>query len=523
MDILIPNLGDIESVEVTEICVTAGQHVTADDALIVIESDKASMEVPAGTEGVIEKILVGLGDVLENGAVIAHIASASASGVTAEQPSEPTSATPPAQDKPSQVAASDPVSIEVLVPDLGDIEQVEVIEIAVAVGDRLDLGDLLVVLESDKASMEVPSEVLGDVVEVGVKVGDQVRSGALLAVVSTTSQPDGITNPSVAQQTRQPSATPAPSTQRHEDSQAVKPRDETASAEAYAGPAARLLARELGVSLDGVQGRGRGGRITKEDIKRHVKLQRTTASGGLPALPKVDHASFGEVKVEDLSRIQVQVAKNMHRNWVNIPHVTQHDLADVDDLERFRSSLKAEAARRGLGLSPLPFIIKAVTAALLDMPKFNSSLEEGGTALVYKRYLNIGVAVDTPEGLVVPVIPDADKMGVWELAAAVVDVAERAKKKKLGLDEMRGGTFTVSSLGRLGGTGFSPIINAPEVAILGVGRTQIRPVWQGDAFVPRQHLPLSLSYDHRVINGVDGGNFMQLMVKLLGDIRHLSL
>jgi pyruvate dehydrogenase E2 component (dihydrolipoamide acetyltransferase) len=576
LDVRVPNLGDIDEVEVTELCVSVGDLVGENDPIIVIESDKASMEVPAGVAGVIQSFAISLGDVVGEGSLIAHI-SADAEEIGAEsgiqKPSvdesktEALTADVGAPASVSDVAAStadeSPSSknqrkdLDVLVPDLGDIDEVEVIEIGIAVGDSVSAGDLLLVLESDKASMEIPAEVGGVVMKLAVAVGDQVSAGSLIAVIATTDAgnvalvsennagPDsssketkhepkeektesvdakGATNAP----TKKPEASPSPAETAAASSSAVDKN-------IYAGPAVRRLARELGVDLAAITGTGNRGRLTKDDVKAYVKRQLkqesvgsgsgagVTGGAGIPAVPEIDFSRFGEIDALPLSRIQKQVAVNMHRSWLNVPHVTQHGKADITELEAFRKGLKPEAAARELSLTPLAFLVKACCHALEAYPKFNSSLHSDGSQIIVKKYVHIGIAVDTPGGLVVPVIRDANKMGIWQLCEAIGSLAEKARNKKLAMDDLSGGTFTISSLGAIGGTGFTPIVNTPEVAILGVANSAMEPVWEGAEFSPKLMLPLSLSYDHRVINGVDGGQFMLLLSQILGDIRRLAL
>lgn len=576
MDVRVPNLGDIDEVEVTELCVSVGDLVGENDPIIVIESDKASMEVPAGVAGVIQSFAISLGDVVGEGSLIAHI-SADAEEIGAEsgtqKPSvdesktEALTADVGAPASVSDVAAStadeSPSSknqrkdLDVLVPDLGDIDEVEVIEIGIAVGDSVSAGDLLLVLESDKASMEIPAEVGGVVMKLAVAVGDQVSAGSLIAVIATTDAgnvalvsensagPDSSSKETKHEPkeektesvdakgaanapTKKPEASPSPAETAAASSSAVDKN-------IYAGPAVRRLARELGVDLAAITGTGNRGRLTKDDVKAYVKRQLkqesvgsgsgagVTGGAGIPAVPEIDFSRFGEIDAVPLSRIQKQVAVNMHRSWLNVPHVTQHGKADITELEAFRKGLKPEAAARELSLTPLAFLVKACCHALEAYPKFNSSLHSDGSQIIVKKYVHIGIAVDTPGGLVVPVIRDANKMGIWQLCEAIGSLAEKARNKKLAMDDLSGGTFTISSLGAIGGTGFTPIVNTPEVAILGVANSAMEPVWEGAEFSPKLMLPLSLSYDHRVINGVDGGQFMLLLSQILGDIRRLAL
>ena len=552
MNIVLPSLGDIDEVEVTEICVAIGDVVGADDSVIVIESDKASMEVPAGGDGTIAELLVQLGDRLGEGAVIGVLTQADGSAQksveeTAEElqvASEPSSA---ATEVSVAAVSTDAGSeknqghqtVEIQVPDLGDIEQVEVIEVAVTAGAAVSPGDLLVVLESDKASMEIPAEISGTLLEVCVSEGDQVSAGSLLATAQIETADEAVPPPVQATDPAPQAAAgvPAQAAPPLSRPKAAAPTQQTIAeakssgdAVVYAGPATRRLAREIGVPLAQVMGTGNRGRVTKDDVKAWAKARLNEpasvagpGSAGLPALPTVDFGKFGEIEEVPLSRIQKQVAVNMHRSWVNIPHVTQHAEANIADLEVFRQTMKAEAQARGVKLSPLPFIIKAVCYTLQTHPKLNGSVSANGELLVLKSYINVGIAVDTPDGLVVPVIRGADQLGIWALAEKAQELAEKARSKKLALDDLSGGSFTISSLGALGGTGFTPIINAPEVAILGVGKSVVKPIWQNDGFAPSLHLPLSLSYDHRVINGTDGGQFMVTLTELLGDIRRLAL
>ena len=506
MNIVLPSLGDIEEVEVTEICVAVSDVVGADDPIIVIESDKASMEVPAGNAGTIVEISVALGDQLGEGAIIGKLDTASIQG--ADSAAEPTSQQSAGTGIPAAAKGSEPSErargggqqvVQILVPDLGDIEEVEVIEVAATAGSQVAPGDLLVVLESDKASMEIPAEVSGVLFEVNVAVGDQVSAGSLLATASIEGslQDDAMSKDGPSQEGETLTAAP---TQPGAAMPEPAPEDKLVPAAAagrkvYAGPATRRLAREIGVPLEQVEGSGNRGRVTKDDVKAWAKARinqpaATSApvNSTIPPVPVVDFAKFGDVEEQPLGRIQKQVALNMQRSWLNIPHVTQHANADIEDLESFRQSIKAEAQNQDIRLTPLTFIIKAVCQTLAAHPKLNGSLSADGENLVVKHYTNIGIAVDTPEGLVVPVIRGADQLGILALAEKAQELVEKARSKKLALDDLSGGTFTISSLGNIGGTGFTPIINAPQVAILGVGKSVIQPIWQG------VHLSLGCSY-----------------------------
>jgi pyruvate dehydrogenase E2 component (dihydrolipoamide acetyltransferase) len=442
---------------------------------------------------------------------------------------------------------------QVTVPDIGGAEDAEVIELLVAAGDEVVLDQGLIVLESDKASMEIPSTVAGKVVELLVAEGDQLAEGAPIAnvevgepaedddkvpVASAAPAPSAVSTEKVESSQKPagivvdvPPLTPAAA----EPPQVPKPAsvpvldDVQSSADSYAGPAVRKLAREFGVGLEQVAGTGPQGRILKEDLQQFVQdaLHEPAGAGagaaGIPLVPEIDFGKFGEIEIAQRSKLDKLTAANMHRSWLNVPHVTQFDEADITELEEFRAGLKGEAEKRETRLTPLPFLLKACAVALRDNPRLNSSLAQGGEDIVQKNYIHIGMAVDTPAGLMVPVIRDVDRKTIWDLAQEVVDLATRARDRKLTPLEMQGGCFTVSSLGNIGGSGFTPIVNTPEVGILGVSKATIKPVWNGVEFAPRKMLPLALSYDHRAVNGGDGGRFLTRLVTLLSDIRQLSL
>ena len=439
---------------------------------------------------------------------------------------------------------------QVTVPDIGGAEAAEVIEVLVAVGDEVAVDQGLIVLESDKASMEIPTTVAGTVVELLVAEGQQLAEGAPVVVIEVAGEPGqsaaaeeapaeadtGVAEAGAAESVSATAAEPAPpeSGPAVETPAAATPQAAPPTASGggsggvYAGPAVRKLAREFGVALQQVSGSGPRGRVLKEDLQQFVKSALSgkpaaSAGAGIPSIPDVDFARFGPVEVTERSKLDKLTAANMQRSWLNVPHVTQFDEADISALEEFRAGLKSEAEQRGTRLTPMPFILKACAVALRDNPKFRSSLAAQGEQLVFKDYIHIGMAVDTPAGLVVPVLRDVDKKTIWELAEEVLVLAAKARDRKLSPGEMQGGCFTISSLGNIGGNGFTPIVNAPEVGILGVSRAAIKPVWDGQAFVPRTLLPLALSYDHRVINGGDGGRFLSRLVALLGDIRQLLM
>ena len=539
--VTIPDLGGAESVEVIELCAAVGDAVEQEESLVVLESDKASMDVPSPVDGSVVKYLVAEGDTVKVGDAIAEIETAAAEAVVEaaveEQPApEPVAEPAPVAEvveAPSAPAVSETSEQIALVPDIGSDDKVELIEISVAVGDQVEEGDTLVVLESDKATMDVPSTLTGTVKEIIAKEGDKLATGDQVALIEVTSAVEAVEEASVQadpatpepalESAPAPVAAPAPSA-------APAAAVSNNSSEIYAGPSVRLLARELGVNLTQVAGTGPRNRIQKDDVNNFVKAalqsggNAGSASGaGIPQVPAVDFSQFGEIETVKLSKIQKVTADNMQRNWLNVPHVTQFDDADITELEVFRKSLKLEGEKKGIKVTPVAFIIKAAAAALAANPEFNRSLAGDGENYIQKHYINIGMAVDTPRGLVVPVIKDADKKGIWEISADVISMATLAREGKLKPSDMQGGCFTISSLGAIGGNGFTPIVNSPEVGILGVSKSQMKPIWDGSDFQPRLMLPLALSYDHRVINGGDAGRFMTYLVKILSDIRHMTL
>ena len=545
--VTIPDLGGAESVEVIELCTAVGDAVEQEESLVVLESDKASMDVPSPVDGSVVKYLVSEGDTVKVGDAIAEIETANAK-TPAEEPSsqqaEPEVAPAPIEEPAVEeapveapVASQEATTSEqiALVPDIGSDDKVELIEVSVAVGDQVEEGETLVVLESDKATMDVPSTLSGTVKQIIAKEGDKLGTGDQVALIEVTS---GVASTAEAEVQAEPAPAPTPAPAPAETP--VPPKQPAAapavnpaplandSAEIYAGPAVRMLSRELGVDLSQVSGTGPKGRIQKDDVNNFVKsaLQLgTTSTGGagIPQVPTIDFSQFGDIETVKLSKIQKVTADNMQRNWLNVPHVTQFDDADITDLETFRKSLKPEGEKRGIKVTPVAFLIKAAAAALAANPEFNRSLAGDGENYVQKHYINIGMAVDTPRGLVVPVIKDAYKKGIWEISADVITMATLAREGKLKPSDMQGGCFTISSLGAMGGNGFTPIVNSPEVGILGVSKSQMKPIWDGSDFQPRLMLPLGLSYDHRVINGGDAGRFMTYLVKILSDIRHMTL
>lgn len=529
--IQIPDIGGDE-VSVTEIMVNVGDTVAVDQSVINVEGDKASMEVPSPEAGVVAKILVKIGDKVSTGTPMFELESAEQAPAVAEAKPEPSAATAP-------VATASAI-VDVNVPDIGG-DEVNVTEIMVAVGDSVKAEQSLINVEGDKASMEVPSPIDGVVKEILIKLGDKVSTGSLImrfeaGVTAAAPAPAQAAEPAPA-----PAAAPvapAPVAASTSTSANVASEQEVVSAAgfAHATPLVRRLAHEFGVNLDKVKATGPKNRVLKEDVqayvKQAVKAMETGASAGsagaglgLLPWPKVDFSKFGEVEEVELGRIQKISGKNLHRNWVMIPHVTQWDKADITDLEAFRKEQNklAEKQKLDVKITPLVFIMKAAAKALEAYPRFNSSLSEDGQRLTLKKYINIGVAVDTPNGLVVPVFKDVDKKGIIELSRELMEVSKKARAGKLTASDMQGGCFTISSLGGIGGTHFTPIVNAPEVAILGVSRSEFEPVFNGKDFTPRLRLPLSLSYDHRVIDGADGARFTTYLSGVLSDLRRLIM
>ena len=555
VEVKVPDIGDFDEVAVIEVLVKVGDTVKAEQSLITVESDKASMEIPSSTAGVVKEIKVEVGGKVKEGSVVlvleAEGAAAAPAPVPAAAPAPAAAAPAPTAAAPAPAAApaaSGP--IEVKVPDIGDFKDVAVIELLVKPGDTIAADQSLITVESDKASMEIPSSAAGVLKELKVKVGDTVNIGDLIAVLegaasgaapapaqaaaaapatATASAPAQVAAPSAA------AATPPAAAAPHEPT--VAPTGKLP----HASPSVRKFARELGVPLEEVKGSGPKGRITQEDVQSFTKAvmsgQASTkasaakapagggsadgAALGLIPWPKVDFAKFGAVERKDLSRIKKLSGANLHRNWVMIPHVTNNDEADITELEAFRVSTNKENEKSGIKVTMLAFVIKAVVAALKKFPDFNASLD--GDQLVYKQYFNIGFAADTPNGLVVPVLKDADKKGILQISAEMGELAKKARDGKLGSADMQGGCFSISSLGGIGGTHFTPIINAPEVAILGLSKGQMKPVWDGKQFVPRLTLPLSLSYDHRVIDGALAARFNAYLGQVLADYRRILL
>ena len=542
--VTVPDLGGAESVDVIELNLTPGDAVELEDSLIVLESDKASMDVPSPFAGSLVKYLVADGATVKVGDAIAEIETGAAEQSAQEEaPVEETSVEEPQQETEPQPAEEAPAAkapaVEseqlIVVPDIGSDDEVDLIEISIAIGDQVEEGDTLVVLESDKATMDVPSSHSGKVIKILAAEGDKLRTGSQVAILQVSNaEAEVIAAPAeatpVATEVKSPSVAPAAPVPAAAQTAISAPAvaEGSASADVYAGPSVRMLARELGVSLEKVSGTGPRGRIQKNDVDSYVKNAlnnpaSASTGSGIPEVPVVDFSQFGEIESIKLTKIQKLTGSNMQRNWLNVPHVTQFDDADITELEDFRKSLKAEGEKRGIRVTPVAFLIKAIAASLHANPEFNRSLAGDGEHVIQKHYINVGMAVDTPRGLMVPVIKDANEKGIWEISEDIMSLAGLARDGKLKPSDMQGGCFTLSSLGAIGGTGFTPIVNAPEVGILGVSKSQMKPVWNGSEFAPRLTLPLCLSYDHRVINGGDAGRFMTHLVKLLSDIRYLAL
>jgi pyruvate dehydrogenase E2 component (dihydrolipoamide acetyltransferase) len=554
VDIQVPDIGDFDEVAVIELLVKPGDEVKVEQSLITVESDKASMEIPSSYAGVVKDIIVKLGDKVKQGVVIARIEvqeAAAAGGSPAKSAAQPAAVatSAPVQATPAAPVATAAGPVKVFVPDIGDFKDVAVIEVLVKVGDTVKLEQSLVTVESDKASMEIPSSVAGVVTEISVMLGDKINIGDPLAVVQAAGGAAANTPaaPSAAQ--APPTAASAPASAAAPVAAASAPmpaHDPTAPVSAtlpHASPSVRKFARELGVPLQEIKGSGPKGRISAEDVQSFTRAVmagatqtrasaatqggKAGASGGdgaglgLIPWPKVDFAKFGPVERKDMSRIKKISGANLHRNWVMIPHVTNHDDADITDLEAFRVSTNKENEKSGIKVTMLAFLIKACVSAMRKFPEFNASID--GDQLVYKQYFHVGFAADTPNGLMVPVIKDADKKGVMQISQEMGELAKKARDGKLGPADMSGAGFTISSLGGIGGRYFTPIINAPEVAILGVCRSTTEPVWDGKAFVPRLMLPLSLSWDHRVIDGAAAARFNVYLGQILGDFRRVLL
>ena len=545
VEVKVPDIGDFKEVEIIELMVKPGDTVKVDQSLITVESDKASMEIPSSHAGVVKELKVNVGDKIAEGSLVlllevADDASAPAPAAAAAPVAAPAAEAAPAAAAPAPAAAAGaPALVEVTVPDIGDFKEVEVIELMVKVGDAIKVDQSLLTVESDKASMEIPSSHAGIVKELKVKVGDKVAKGSLVLVVETTG---GAAAPAPAAAPAQAAAAPAAATASAPAPAAAPAAPAVNGKLAHASPSIRKFARELGVELARVGGSGPKGRITQEDVQNFVKgvmsgavaapnAPVAAAKGGsgvgldLLPWPSLDFAKFGATELLPLSRIKKISGPNLHRNWVMIPHVTQFDEADVTDLEAFRVDTNAANAKNkdAAKLTMLAFVIKACVAALKKFPAFNSSLDAKGENLILKQYYNIGFAADTPNGLVVPVIKNADQKSVSQIAKEMTELSLQAREGKLKPADMQGASFTISSLGGIGGTHFTPIVNAPEVAILGLSKASIKPVWDGKAFQPRLMMGTSLSYDHRVVDGAMGARFSVYLGEVLADMRKILL
>jgi pyruvate dehydrogenase E2 component (dihydrolipoamide acetyltransferase) len=551
VEVKVPDIGDFDEVAVIEVLVKVGDTVKAEQSLITVESDKASMEIPSSTAGVVKELKVEIGAKVKQGSVVLVLEAEGAAAAPAPAPAAApaAAASAPAAAAPAPAAApaaSGPIDVKV--PDIGDFKDVAVIELLVKVGDTIAAEQSLITVESDKASMEIPSSAAGVLKELKVKVGDTVNIGDLIAVlegsVAAAAAPAAAPAPAQAAAAAPATASasapaPAPAAAAAAPAAAHQPTAAPSGNLPHASPSVRKFARELGVPLEEVKGSGPKGRITQDDIQNFTKAvmsgQASTkasaakapagggdgAALGLIPWPKVDFTKFGAVERKDLSRIKKLSGANLHRNWVMIPHVTNNDDADITELEAFRVSTNKENEKSGVKVTMLAFVIKAVVAALKKFPEFNTSLD--GDQLVYKQYYNVGFAADTPNGLVVPVLKDADKKGILQISAEMGELAKKARDGKLGSADMQGGCFSISSLGGIGGTHFTPIINAPEVAILGLSKSAMKPVWDGKQFVPRLTLPMSLSYDHRVIDGALAARFNAYLGQVLADYRRILL
>ena len=515
IELTIPDVGD-DQVKVIEILVKVGDAVDVDDPIVTLESDKASMDVPSTHGGIIKEIMVTVGSDVSEGSVFAKLEIESNADDSKQAPEQ--------TDLLEQAPA--PSIADMLIPDIGS-DEVKVIEILAEVNKELSVDDPVITLESDKASMDVPASHAGKLKEITVKVGDTVKEGDVFARIETTSAVNQTTDKTPAAPSK-PVTPEAPIEVANTTHSHPAPAINTSGKPAHASPSIRRFARELGVDLGKVVGTGRKGRISRNDVKLFVKgvmlgggiPQASVSNGeGIPPMPSVDFSKFGDTEISPLSKIKKLTAKNLHRAWLHIPHVTHNEEADITGLEQLRKSLKAEFAQEGIKITALSFIMQACATALKEFPTFNSSLENGGENLILKKYYNIGIAVDTEDGLVVPVIKDVDKKSIKQISVELAEISQKARDKKLLPKDMQGGTFTISSLGGIGGRSFTPIVNAPEVAIMGVSRSKMAPVWNGETFEPRLMLPLSLSYDHRVIDGAEAARFSAFIAAELAKLQ----
>ncbi|MCW8450509.1 dihydrolipoyllysine-residue acetyltransferase [Legionella quinlivanii] len=530
MKVKVPDIGGAAGVDVIELLVKPGDEVEIDTPLITLESDKASMEIPSPKAGKVHSVLVNIGDKVSEGddilvlTIDEDLSAANKDDEKKEEPAAKTQAEPKAQEKP--VIPQGTALLAVNIPDIGGATDVDVIEVMVKAGDSIEKDQALITLEGDKATMDIPSPAEGVVEKVAVKVGDKVSQGSLVLTMKPAEQREAPApeaqeeTPAVATRPAEPEVKQPPITE-------VKVEESGSSSGVFAGPAVRRLAREFGVDLKLVKGSGRKGRISKEDVQSYVKsrlAEKPSSSGfSLPQAPTIDFSKFGAIETKPLNKIKRLTGVNVHRSWITIPHVTQFDEADITDLESFRKSESEAASKSGYKLTVLAFVTKVICKALQVFPQFNASLDSSGENLIFKQYFNIGIAVETPNGLVVPVIQGVDKLNVAGIALEMARLSTKAREKGLMPADMSGGCFTISSLGGIGGTAFTPIVNSPEVAILGLSRSSIKPVFDGKEFKPRLMLPLSLSYDHRVIDGAEAARFTRYIADTLADIRRVLL
>ena len=537
--VLVPDIGEYDSVDVIEVNVNKGDILKKETTLITLETDKATMEIPSPRDGVVSEISLKVGDKVSEGDLILILESAEGDAAAAGKKDEGSDekAVEPDTDKTDDKKTAAPAKaspakadkeslMDVVVPDIGEHDQVDIIEVSVSEGDTVTKEQTLITLETDKATMEIPAPLAGMVKQIKVKVGDKVSEGDLILTLISVDNDDSEPKAEVEEKSTDAAAPSIDTEVVQPEPQAPQKAQAATSSFVHAGPSVRQFAKALGIDLSAVTGSGRKGRITREDLARHVKgqMQGGTSGGlGLLADPVVDFAKYGEVEVVPLSRIKKISGANLARNWVRIPHITLFDEADITAMEEFRKAKKAEAEKQGVKLTPVPFIVKTVASALQRFPVLNASLAPDEDNLVMKKYINIGVAVDAPNGLMVPVIKNADQKSLYSIAKELMELSIKARDGKLSPSDMKGGTFTISSLGSLGTTAFAPIVNMPEVAILGVSKAQVKPVFQQDAFVPRLMLPLSLSLDHRVVDGAEGARFLTTLTHFLGDLREILL
>ena len=535
--IKVPDIGGAEDVDVIEVMVKPGDTIKQDDSLITLESEKASMEIPASRGGKVTKVLVNVGDKVKEGSVILELEEESEESQASDDSAQNTDKEKDADkkknetEKVSKKAGSNggnEALIEISIPDIGGAKDVDVIEIMVSEGDIIEEEQALLTLESDKATMDIPAPRAGTIKDLLIKVGDKVSEGTPILKLKVKGKEETDTRAEEEEKTEKRQE----STFREEKiSEKTDRREEISeitedSSEVHAGPAVRRMAHELGVDLTKVQGSGRKARITKEDVTKYIKTRLSAPASqelGVPKAPSIDFSKFGEIESKKLNKIKRLTGVNVHRSWVSIPHVTQFDEADITELEAFRKSEQPQAQKNGYKLTVLAFVVKAVYQALRAFPQFNTSLDSSGEELIFKKYYNIGIAVDTPNGLVVPVIQNVDKLSIADIAREMARLSAKAREKGLTPADMSGGCFTISSLGGIGGTAFTPIVNAPEVAILGLSRSAMKPIYINNGFEPRLMLPMSLSYDHRVIDGAEAAHFTNYLAELLSDIRRILL